>query len=404
MTGPSPKTSGLIQSAACLLMAVVAPLWASTPASAQAPSPVRVEAVRLEPVQQRRMVTGEIRAVRRARVASQEEGVLASLLVIEGDRVEKDQGLATLDSARLSIALTGRQADLRAAQSMIAQRRAELSTLARDVEQLEKAVRSGAANEKELLDAQSQVSSSEAALAEAQSQSASIEAAIELLRVRLDDMTIRAPFGGVVIARAVEIGEWLDAGDTVVELLSTNPLEAWLDVPQQLLGPALTNNAKIEVLDARTGGTIASEHGRVIPLVDQRARTFSLVVTVANDNGDIAPGVAVTGSVPTGEIVERLTIDRDAILRNETGPYVYVLRGGEAGAPATAQIAAITPLFDYQGRLVIGFGALEAGDRIVIEGNERLFPTAPVVATEPDADETAASGKAEVATKPNAGG
>lgn len=403
MTGPSTKPFRKKQSAACLLISVAALHSASVSLFAQAPAPVRVEPVRLEQVQQRRMVTGEIRAVRRARVASQEEGVLASLLVIEGDRVEKDQELATIDSARLTIGLTGRQADLRAAQSMIAQRRAELSTLARDVERLKKAVRSGAANEKEVLDAQSQVSASEASLAEAQSESASIEAAIALLRVRLDDMTIRAPFGGVVVARAVEVGEWLDAGDSVVEIISTNPLEAWLDVPQQLLGPALANHSRIEILDARTGGTIASEHGRVIPLVDQRARTFSLVVSVANDAGDIAPGVAVTGSVPTGEIVERLTIDRDAILRNENGPYVYVLRGGGTGAPATAQITAITPLFDYQGRQVIEFGALSVGDMIVVEGNERLYPTAPVVVTEPDAGETAA-GAAGEAPKANAGG
>jgi RND family efflux transporter MFP subunit len=403
MTGPTPKPFLQKQSAACLLLAAAVLLPAGGGALAQAPAPVRVESVRLEPVQQRRMVTGEIRAVRRARVASQEEGVLASLLVVEGDRVERDQSLATIDSARLTIGLTGRRADLRASQSMIAQRRAELSTLERDVERLEKAVRSGAANEKELLDAQSQVSASEAALAEAQSESASIEAAIALLLVRLDDMTIRAPFEGVVVARAVEIGEWLDAGDTVVDVISTNPLEAWLDVPQRLLGPALANSTRIEILDARTGGTIASEHGRVIPLVDQRARTFSLVVSVANDAGDIAPGVAVTGSVPTGEIVERLTIDRDAILRNENGPYVYVLRGGEAGVPATAQIAAITPLFDFQGRLVIDFGALSAGDLIVVEGNERLFPSSPVVATEPDAHETAA-GAVNGAPEENAGG
>lgn len=369
---------------AMFLLTLAAWLAPAVVASAQAPSPVRVDSVRMESVQQRRVVTGEIRAVHRSRVASQEEGLLKELLVTEGDPVEQGQALATIDAARLEIALTGREADLRAAQSMIAQREAELETLSRDVERLQKAVRSGAANEKEVLDAQSMVSAAEASLAEAQSLAASTEAAINLLRVRLDDTTIRSPFDGVVVMREAEVGEWLDSGDTVVEVLSTNPLEAWLDVPQQLLGPALANNTKIEVLDARTGGVIASEHGKVIPLVDQRARTFSLVVNVSNDEGDIAPGVAVTGSAPTGEIVERLTIDRDAILRNETGPYVYVLRSGGEGAPETAQLAPISPLFDFKGRLVIAAGALQEGDRIVIEGNERLYPTAPVVVTEPD--------------------
>ena len=66
---------------------------------------------------------------------------------------------------------------------------------------------------------------------------------------------------------------------------------------------------------------------------------------------------------------------------------------------STAQIASINPLFDFQGRLVIGFGALQPGDLVVIEGNERLHHTAPVVAIEPDViepgvDDTTARGGA----------
>lgn len=354
------------------------------------------------------MVTGEIRAVHRAKVASQEEGILQELFVVEGDRVEQDQALARIDSARLSTLLTGRQADLRAAEALIAQRQIELDMMERDVGRLEEAVRNGAANEKEVLDARSDASAAGATLAEAQSRSASIQSMIELLQIRLDDMTIRAPFDGVIVSRDIEIGEWLDSGDQVVEILSTSKLEAWLDVPQQLLGPALANNSKIEILDARTGRSIASEHGRVIPLVDQRARTFTLVVTVANDKGDIAPGVAVTGSAPTGEVIDRLTIDRDAILRNEKGPYVYVLRDGEGGAPSTANIVTISPLFDFHGRLVIGFGALKPNDLVVVEGNERLYPTAPVTAVEPGVDDTAVSNGAhdspEDVARLNAGG
>ncbi|MCB9848175.1 MAG: efflux RND transporter periplasmic adaptor subunit [Phycisphaeraceae bacterium] len=398
-----PKHPTRRQPVAFLIPAVFALCMAlGGPALAQAPSPVRVDTVRLEPVQQRRAVTGEIRAVRRSLVASQEEGVLSSLLVAEGDRVERGQVLAGIDAQRLNVILAGREADLRASQAMIAQRNAELSVLTRDVERLQKAVRSGAANEKELLDAQSGVSAAQAAIAEAQSVTASIEAAIELLQIRLNDMTIRAPYAGVVVGREAEIGEWVDSGDAVVELLQTDPLEAWLDVPQQLLGAVLSSREPIEVHDAGSGAVIARAPGRVIPLVDERARTFSLVVTVANAEGDYAPGVAITGSAPTGELVERLTIDRDAIMRGETGPYVYVMRSDAGGAPATAQIAPIAPLFDFQGRLVIEFGALREGDRIVVEGNERLYPTAPIVAVEPGQDGTATAGGAP--QPPSAGG
>ena len=104
------------------------------------------------------MVTGEIRAIHRAKVASQDEGLIKELFVVEGDRVEQDQPLARIDSARLSVLLAGREADLRAADALVAQRQIELDMTNRDVERIEQAVRSGAANEKESLDARSDVS------------------------------------------------------------------------------------------------------------------------------------------------------------------------------------------------------------------------------------------------------
>jgi len=379
-------------------------LSCATGSLAQAPTPVRVDAVRMETVQERRQITGEIRAIHRAQVASEEQGILAELLVVEGDHVEADAPLARIDSHRLELALTGREADLRAAEATVAQRKAELEMRRRDLERLEKAVRSGAANEKEAMDARSDVSGAEAALAEAESRAASISATIELVQTRLQDMTIRAPFAGVVVARHVEKGEWLDSGDPVVEVLSLDPLEAWLDAPQGLLPAALANEARIEIIDSRTGRTIANEHGRVIPLVDPRARTFSLVAPVSNESGDIAPGVAVLGSAPTGRAVERLTINRDAVLRNEAGPYVYVLRGEDEETPATAQIAPISPLFDHEGRLVIEFGPLLEGDRLVVEGNERLFPNAPVTVAEQDGSAAPAGGVARRAESTEDGG
>jgi multidrug efflux pump subunit AcrA (membrane-fusion protein) len=89
--------------------------------------------------------------------------------------------------------------------------------------------------------------------------------------------------------------------------------------------------------------------------------------------------MSVTASVPTGRLDEYLTVPNDAILRSASGPYVYVVRAGGANEPARAIPTDVAVLFQHGGRSAIREGPLRPGDQVVTEGNERLFPAAPVL-------------------------
>jgi len=75
----------------------------SATAQGPPPAPVRAEAVTQQEIVEARMVTGEIRSLRDAKVASQEAGVVTELLIEVGMRVEAGQVLARLDSDRLRL-------------------------------------------------------------------------------------------------------------------------------------------------------------------------------------------------------------------------------------------------------------------------------------------------------------
>jgi multidrug efflux pump subunit AcrA (membrane-fusion protein) len=74
-----------------------------------------------------------------------------------------------------------------------------------------------------------------------------------------------------------------------------------------------------------------------------------------------------------------LTVSGDAVLRNDIGAYVYVARGGGLGTPGTATPANVQVRFPVADRIVVESSALQPGDLVVVEGNERLFPGAPVI-------------------------
>ncbi|MHC4774904.1 MAG: efflux RND transporter periplasmic adaptor subunit, partial [Planctomycetota bacterium] len=239
----------------------------------------------------------------------------------------------------------------------------------------------GAANMKEVLDAESEASMARARVTWAERQREVLKARAELLQERLADMTIVAPFDGVVVIRHVELGEWVSEGEAVVELVSTGRVEAWLDVPQRSYGAVAGAQVSIVVRVEATDETISVDERRIIPVVDPKARSFTVVAALDNADGTLTPGMSVTAWLPTGQLVEQLTVAKDAVLRNEAGAYVYVARGGGGegpGGPASAVPVRVQVLFPVVDRMVVASREIKEGDLVVVEGNERLFPMMPV--------------------------
>jgi len=359
---------------AALMIASDAQAFQGAPAS-----PVRVNEVKLESVQNQQMVTGELRAVHRSRVASEESGVVEKLLVLEGQTVEAGEVLAVLDSKRLEIELAQADADLSVAQSLVKEREADAAKARDDAESLRTVFAQRAANAKELRDAEADLRIAEARLAWAMLAVKVEESKRELVAKRLSDMSIVAPYDGVVVARHVEVGEWLAEGDPIVDLISTGSIEAWLNVPQWLYSSAGAKNLAVAVKIEATEEVLSSKAKRVIPMVDARARTFTLIVTLPNHELGFAPGMSVVAWVPMGDAEERMTVASDAIMRNENGAFVYAVRQAEANGPMQAIPVKVSVLHPHGSRFVIdATGELAAGEKVVVEGNERLFPFAAV--------------------------
>lgn len=361
---------------ACTLVALATVLPA---ASAQQfpPTPVRVAPVQLETVQERRTVVGDVRAVHRSAVAAEEPGIVRELAVRVGDRPGEGDVLARLDDSRLQLELSASLAQQAADQAQLEQRRAELEQAARDAQTLRELAGRAAANPKELADAETAEAVARSRLAQAEQALLLTGARLRLLERRLDDLVVRAPYSGLVVQRHADPGEWLAEGAPVVELVSAE-LEAWIDVPQQVLGQLGGADQPTVRIDA-TGQELPLVDPRIVPDVDPRGRSFRLVARLPHAAGHVlAPGMSLTATVPTGERRERLTLPVDAILRNEAGTYVYAALGGGPESPPVATPIMVDVAFVSQGRAVLRDARLEPGTLVVVEGNERLSPMAPL--------------------------
>ena len=361
------------------------------------PTPVRVAKARAEELAPRKKVFGEVRASRKSTVASEGAGLVRELRVHEGDRVSAGDILAQLDDTRVKLEIAVHAATLEAARATVAEREAIIAREERDLELLRRAAAAGGTNPRELADAESALAVARAQAAQARAAAVVIEQEGAILNDRLADLVVRAPFAGVVTLRHSEEGAWIAEGGAVVDLLATDELEAWFEVPQELYGAAvalaaesakgLTREVPLSI-ESATGVPVAAFGVRVVPEVDPRSRTFRAVLRVVNTKELLAPGLALTAFVPAGATAPRIVIPKDAILRGDASPFVYVVRGGVA-MPVNVRIA--FPLGDD---VALEPGAIAAGDEVVTEGNERLMGPTPVAPVAPNAPAASTARKA----------
>lgn len=378
----------------------------NAPAAAQGqgqePTPVRVDRARMEQVEQLRRVTGELRAANRSRVATREAGIILELPLRAGDRVTRGDLVARVDLTNLELDLTRLQSTRLVAEALLEEREAILDDRKQDYEAVKALEGSEAGRPYELRTAEAEMNAAKASVTQAEEQLNVLDAELALLEKRIDDASVYAPFDGIVIARTSEVGEWISIGEPIAEILATGTYDAWIDVPQNLAPVVLQGDRTIRVEIDAVDRIIDDVTPRALPLVDQSARSFPAIVQVDNDGNDLAPGMSVTAWIPTGTQRQHLTIDRDAVLQNQTGLFVYAAFG-EPGAPASAVPVNIEVLFETGERVAVRAANLPPGAPVIVEGNERLFPGAAVQAVN-QSDDDRGEGVASSSDAPRSSG
>jgi membrane fusion protein, multidrug efflux system len=356
--------------------AVLGLLMVALQVHAQPPgAAVVVDEARLEPVEQFREVVGELRALRRALLATEEEGLVVELGLEEGDSVLAGQVIARLRDHRAELEVSRAQADLAARRASLAERTADLERARRDLARVDELQVRGSAAQAELEDRRTALAVSEARVDHARAEVAAAEAMLQLAGDRLARLSVTAPFAGTVAVRRTEVGQWVRQGEAILELVALDQLEARLHVPEALV-PRLRGSAEsVRVRISATGQAIAAPIAGIIPDADPLSRLVPVRLRLDNPDHDLRPGMSIAGLIATGTREPTLTVHKDAILRDDAGEFVYINVGGAA---AVARIQSLFPLGE---RIAVRSASLHPGAQVVVEGNERLFPTQPLKVT-----------------------
>lgn len=203
---------------------------------------------------------------------------------------------------------------------------------------------------------------------------ASYEQAVALvngIRTTIAKKTVRAPFGGRLGIRQVNLGQILKEGDPIVTLQSLDPIFVNFTLPQQELASVRDGLPVRVTSDALPGKEIRGRITAINPLVDADTRNVQLQATISNPGEMLRPGMYVNVAVALPARNNVLAIPATAVLYAPYGDSVFLVADAEGGKGKVLRQQFVR-LGPKRGDFVAVAEGLKEGDAVVSTGVFKL--------------------------------
>jgi len=399
------------------------------PKAAAAIKPLPITVARAESRQVQRSVetVGSVVAWQETVVKTEQPGTIAKLLVDLGDAVTTGKILAEYDAREFQFSVDQADADLLSARQSYARAQASLSSseaalrrsrdglsaldaeVARNQSQMEWAkseldrtqelfrkeliaqrdvdnARNGyntamaslqvAVNVRSLHPdqvrmAEAQLDFDRAALRVAEAEVTRRDAMLGIMRKRLGDTTIRAPFGGQIAKRHVNAGEYVKENTPVFSLVALDPLK-YTGTVSERFSPELKVGQRLELsVDAYPGQTFTGQVTRLSPAVEVQTRSLALEGRVANGDNRLRPGFFAKGVALTRLDATAAFVPAEAVVYFVGVSKVFVVGDGKVAER-------IVRAGSRQGALVEILDGVKPGETVAVTNLSQLFNGAPV--------------------------
>ena len=328
--------------------------------------PVRVHAAISESLDIYLRGLGTVTAFNTVTVRSRVQGELTEVLFKEGDSVKAGDVLARIDPRPFEVALD---------QALGAQQQnqAQYENAKRDLQRYQ-TLRKQDSIAPQLLDTQA------ALVRKFEGLIKSDQATVDNARLQLSYTTITAPIAGRLGLRRVDAGNLLNANDPagVVVITQTQPIAVMFTLPENDLpavrAPRLEGKTlAVDAYDRADMNRLAE--GKLSSIdnqIDISTGTVKLKAEFANQTDALFPNQFVNIRMKVRTLQDALTIPAAAVQQGNRGAFVYVVEAGDLAAVKPVKIG------DRSGERVVVLEGINAGDRVVLEGTDRLRAGAKV--------------------------
>ena len=332
--------------------------------------PAKVTVLNMQPqsVNFSENLPARVQAFRTAEIRPQVGGIIEKVLFTQGSEVKAGQALYKINSETF-------QADVNSNQASLHKAEAEVVRLKVQLERYEQLLPSNAISKQE-------VSNAQAEYRQALADVAQMKALLTRQNLNLQYATVRAPISGRIGQSFVTEGALVSQGDANTMSTVQQIDKVYVDVKQSISEyerlQAALQSGELSANNEKTV-RISNSHGHPYNVsakmlfedinVDPETGDVTIRIEVQNPERKLLPGMYVRVNIDRASVPQALLVPAQAIQRNINGdPQVYVIN-----AKGAADIRPIELGQQYE-QFYIASKGLKAGDKIVVEGVERIQP------------------------------
>ena len=313
---------------------------AARSAAAQAQA-VEVTSVARRDLQETLTVVGSFEANESAQLRPEIAGLVQAIYFEEGQTVKQGQLLMKIDDAELRAQFAQVEARFKLAELNVA--RSESLSETRTIPQSE--------------------------YDRARSEYAAARAELDVLKLRIEKTSLRAPFDGVIGARTLSPGDYVTSGSILTTLNDLSRLKISFQVPERYLGKIRPGTTfSIHTREAGAAAEISGEVYFVSPVIERTTRSSEVKGYVASPPAFLKPGMFANVGIVLDVRRGALTVPEGAILTVSDGTQVIAVR--EAGGDKVAAFVPVRIGLRTEGlaEIAVDGDALKEGDSIVAAG------------------------------------
>lgn len=270
--------------------------------------------------------TGRLEAVDEVDVGAEISGRVLEIDADFGQRVNKEQRLARLSTDELDARRIESQAQLSAAKAGVLRAEADLADAERQADRARALARTKSVSQAQLDETRTAVDRARAGLASAQAQVSIASAALSVINANIAKADIRSPIDGVVLHRAVEVGQTLTAGFQTPVLFTLaadlQRLELRADIDEADIGqvqPGLSASFTVDAFPDRVfEARIETVRPAPKPTSDAGGGNDAIVIyeailSVENSHGLLRPGLTAAVDITVNTANDALQVANDAL-------------------------------------------------------------------------------------------
>lgn len=329
---------------------------------------VTVISVQPQPINFSENLPARVQAFRTAEIRPQVGGIIEKVLFAQGSEVKAGQPLYKINSETFEADVNSNRAGLNKAE-------AEVNRLKIQLERYQQLLPSNAISKQE-------VSNAEAQYRQAIADVAQMKALLARQNLNLQYATVRAPISGRIGKSFVTEGALVSQGDSNTMATIQQIDRVYVDVKQSIgeyerlqaalqSGELSANNQKdVQILNSLGQPYNVSAKMLFEDInVDPETGDVTIRIEVNNSERKLLPGMYVRVTIERASVPQALLVPEQAIQRNMNGdPQVYVVN-----AKGGADVHPVELGQQYEQFYLINKG-LKAGDKVVVEGIERIQP------------------------------